>query len=377
MPHKEDSHGGREFTPDQYPRFPDGFPTVELETISLAKLLVHQDAAEQERVFEICKGRGFFYLDLIGCEAGDTIVKGADQLAAVAEDIFKLPLEEKLIYRWQGGGGSLDGYKIAGGTAADKTGTTRDTAEFFNVGKNEMILPTDQMKKKWPDLVHVHKPLFKDYIVTAHGIGMFILGLLANKLGVDPAEFNIRHRMEEQSGDHIRLTRGPPRDKEELPEIQTPSHTDFGTVARYSITILMNWLGGLQVWSESARKAQLLNHEPDVPGEWLWVRPKKGCARLLINVTDLVLEVVNLGDAAVKFTNGLLCAGRHRVIPAPGAQGKYPRYSVVYFVRPEDKCIMKQLRGPGIPDGPEEERPINAGDWISQQAAGLGARFDN
>lgn len=40
----------------------------------------------------------------------------------------------------------------------------------------------------------------------------------------------------------------------------------------------MNWLGGLQVWSESSRTAQLLNHEPDVPGEWLWVKPKKGCA---------------------------------------------------------------------------------------------------
>lgn len=46
----------------------------------------------------------------------------------------------------------------------------------------------------------------------------------------------------------------------------------------HRITILMNWLGGLQVWSESSRRAELLNHEPDVPGEWLWVKPKKGCA---------------------------------------------------------------------------------------------------
>lgn len=38
----------------------------------------------------------------------------------------------------------------------------------------------------------------------------------------------------------------------------------------------MNWLGGLQVWSESARKIGAL--EPDVPGEWLWVKPKRGCA---------------------------------------------------------------------------------------------------
>lgn len=59
----------------------------------------------------------------------------------------------------------------------------------------------------------------------------------------------------------------------------------------------MNWLGGLQVWSESARRAGPL--EPDSEGEWLWVKPKKGCA------------IVNLGDAMVRFTNGALCSGRY------------------------------------------------------------------
>ncbi|KAI0164620.1 Clavaminate synthase-like protein [Xylariaceae sp. FL1272] len=356
MPHKVDSLGSKEFTPDQYPSFPEGFPTVELETISLTKLLVDRDPAEEDRVFGICKGRGFFYLDLAGCEVGDTIAKGADQIAAVAEDAFALPLDEKMKYAYhkQGAGGSLDGYKMVGATVTDKDGT-KDTAEFFNITKNEMIVPDDQMQKSWPQLIKVAKPLFSDYMRASHGVGMGIMAIIATKLGLDPEEFASRHRIHEPSGDHVRLTRGPPRDKEELPEIQTPSHTDFGT-----ITVLMNWLGGLQVWSESARKAQLLNHEPDSPGEWLWVKPKKGCA------------IINLGDAAVKFTNGVLCAGRHRVIPAPGVQGKYPRYSVVYFVRPENACIMKQLRSPQIPEGPEEERTITAKEWIQTQAGGLG-----
>ena len=121
----------------------------------------------------------------------------------------------------------------------------------------------------------------------------------------------------------------------------------------------MNWLGGLQVWSESARTARASDGEPDVPGQWLWVPPQRGCA------------IINLGDAAVKFTNGVLCAGRHRVVPAPGEQGLWTRYSVVYFVRPEDKCILKQLRGPGIPDGPEEEG-LSAKEWIAQQAKAVG-----
>lgn len=124
----------------------------------------------------------------------------------------------------------------------------------------------------------------------------------------------------------------------------------------------MNWLGGLQVWSESSRSAGPL--EPDTPGHWLWVAPKPGCA------------IVNLGDAAVKFTNGVLCSGRHRVVPAPGEQGMLPRYSVVYFVRPVDKCRLKTLKGSGVPEaGDEEEEGIEAKEWIAQQALGLGTKY--
>lgn len=127
----------------------------------------------------------------------------------------------------------------------------------------------------------------------------------------------------------------------------------------------MNWLGGLQVWSESARAATINDGQPDLPGEWLWVVPKRGCA------------IINLGDAAVKFTNGAFCAGRHRVIPAPGPQGRWPRYSLVYFVRPEDEVIMEALQGPGVPAAPEkevgsEEEKLTAHEWIYRQTAGLG-----
>ncbi|KAI2605614.1 putative oxidoreductase [Hypoxylon sp. NC1633] len=354
MPHKEEDY--TEFTPNLYPPFPDDVPTVKLNTITLSKLL-DGDAVEKIRVFEACVGRGFFYLDLGGCEAGETILQGADQIALTGERVFKLPLAKKMQYKM---GKTLFGYKFAGSTVTDKAGTP-DTAEFFNVSKNDMIVPEDRMCRAWPSEVLDAKPLFDAYVKSAHGVGMTILTILAERLGVDPSEITNRHRIEELSGDHVRITRGPPRHMEEMPEIQTPSHTDFGTV-----TILMNWLGGLQVWSESSRTAQVGNLHPDLPGEWLWVKPKKGCA------------IVNLGDAAVTFSSGILCSGRHRVIPSPGAQGQWPRYSIVYFVRPEDKCPMRQLRGKGIPDGPEEEgEALTATEWIYKQSAALGNRFDN
>ena len=96
MPHKEEY---TEFTPKDYPPFPEGpdFPCVHLETISLQKLIDH-DSTEEDRVFEACKGRGFFYLDLAGPEAGETILKGSEDIARVGEDFMALPTEEKMKY---------------------------------------------------------------------------------------------------------------------------------------------------------------------------------------------------------------------------------------------------------------------------------------
>lgn len=354
MPHKEEEKS--EFTPNLYPPFPEDVPTVELQTITLSKLL-EGDVVEKDRVFKQCVGRGFFYLALDGCETGETILRGADQIALTGERVFKLPLEEKMQYKMVK---TLFGYKFAGATKTDKSGTP-DTAEFFNVGKNDMIVPDDRMTRPWPSAILDAKPLFDAYMKSAHSVGMTVLAIIADKLGIDFSEFANRHRIEEPSGDHVRITRGPPRATEEMPEIQTPSHTDFGT-----ITILMNWLGGLQVWSESSRKAQLGGLEPDVPGEWLWVKPKRGCA------------IINLGDAAVRFTNGVVCSGRHRVIPSPGAQGRWPRYSIVYFVRPEDQCLMKSLKGKGIPESQDnEDEGLTATEWIYRKSAALGNQFDN
>lgn len=40
--------------------------------------------------------------------------------------------------------------------------------------------------------------------------------------------------------------------------------------------------------------------------------------------------IINLGDAMVMFSNGLLKSGKHRVVPAPGEQVHVDRCRVVY-----------------------------------------------
>lgn len=266
-------------------------------------------------------------------------------------------------------------FKAVGATKTDAKGTP-DTAGFFNIAKDAILENTD----RWPlpDVVVAQKPLLARYMRNAHATGLKILSILAHKLGLDRNALAGFHRITEESGDHVRMTHGPPRKSADLPEIQTPGHTDFGT-----ITILFNWLGGLQVWSDPARGGSFENIlDPDSTaattaegsggGEtprWLWVRPPPPNH-----------AIVNLGDAAVKWTGGVLCSGRHRVVPAPGEQGKFDRYSVVYFVRPEDKAVLKRLEAPGIPKikpGEEEEEEINAKEWIIKQARGLGQVIPN
>ncbi|KAH9828441.1 putative iron ascorbate-dependent oxidoreductase family protein, partial [Teratosphaeria destructans] len=179
MPHKEDF---TEFTPDRYPPFPTDLPTVTLDTLSL-RLLERQDPTEQARAVHAFKTRGFVYLDLAGTDHGATLLTGATHIAQAAERTFRLPLAEKLAYK--PGPRDLFGFKSQGATNADKSGTP-DTAEFFNVSKDDMLAPSP--RRPWPQHILDDLPLFRAYILAAHATGLLILDLLARHLGIDPAE---------------------------------------------------------------------------------------------------------------------------------------------------------------------------------------------
>jgi len=150
------------------------------------------------------------------------------------------------------------------------------------------------------------------------------------------------HRISERSGDHVRFnqTAAQPFNEEAA---RQGEHTDFGT-----LTILFNWLGGLQI------------RLPET-GEWVYVKPVPGSA------------VVNLGDALVKFTAGLLRSNVHRVVPCPGPQAGLTRNSLVYFSRPEDAVVLRRLKG-GLIDAqpqPEQSEPeMTSQEWILRRSVG-------
>jgi isopenicillin N synthase-like dioxygenase len=186
----------------------------------------------------------------------------------------------------------------------------------------------------------------------AHVLVSFILTHLNTHLRLPPGTLTDLHRQTAVSGDQVRLIKAPPQAPSDL-RTALGKHTDFG-----SLTILFNKLGGLQILPPPS-----LTPAGEKP-EWTFVKPLPGHC------------IVNLGDAMVKFTNGLLRSNIHRVVSPPGEQAKETRYSLVYFARPEDEVVLRRLEGsdviPPLKEGHGEDG-MNSKEWIKLQAMRLQA----
>lgn len=199
-----------------------------------------------------------------------------------------------------------------------------------------------------PQILHSHSSLLKRYMIHAHTLVRCILSQLDTHLHLPPGTLESLHRQNAISGDHVRFVKSPPQPPSDL-RTALGKHTDYG-----SITILFNRVGGLQILPPPALVPA--GQEP----QWTYVKPLNGHC------------IVNLGDAMVKFTNGLLRSNIHRVVSPPGEQAKATRYSLVYFSRPEDDVVLKRLESDAIPrkEG-QEEKEMSSKEWILLQAMRL------
>lgn len=333
-------------TPKVLPPFPTYIPQAPIRCVSLESLLERDPVAESD-VWDACRSYGFFYLDCTTCGLGRSIVEMANELEALSHKAFRIPLEQKQEvasskYR------SLFGYKAAGIVAQHDPHKRRDRGEFWNLSKDD-ILGQHENPVPYPDIFQEARPMLTAYIEKAHSLGMLILDLLARRLGIEPEQLISKHKLQCKSGDHLRLAFGPGDPEaanteltrnEPDTKINTFAHTDFG-----SITLLFNWMGGLQIENPGTQ-------------EWEWVLPIAGC------------PILNLGDAMVEFSGGQVSSGKHRVVAAPGEQAAYNRYSVVYFVRPEDDVILEDMT-PGAVRKPDSER-WKASQWIDRRSIEFG-----
>jgi isopenicillin N synthase-like dioxygenase len=340
------------------PAFPDDIKTAPLVSVSF-KDLENNDSNASTALFKACKELGFFYLDLFGSELGEKIVGESEKLNTLQKEFFELPNEVKDVYgrphlhpfyayRYS----ELDvkdgnGVPLRGENYNVSTASSHRTTNLVPFHTNTSQLRKDDVlgnceRLACHPIILDHQDLFASYIKHCRAAVDVLLEHLNTHLQLPPGTLANLHRIHERSGDHVRFVQAPPFPFSAA-QAQRVEHTDFG-----SITILFNWLGGLQI------------RLPD-SDEWVYVRPVPGSC------------VVNLGDAMVKFTAGLLRSNIHRVVPPVGEQAGEKRNSLVFFSRPEDSVVLKRLEGGIIDSQPvieSGEPEMSAHEWIMAKGTG-------
>ncbi|KAF9773231.1 hypothetical protein IL306_009005 [Fusarium sp. DS 682] len=327
---------------NSFPRFPDDVPTVPIARISYSKLIQY-DENEMKKLLKASQSDGFFYLDLTDYLTGRALLSDTEDVLAISKQALNITSDKKMACLAERGK-EMFGYKPAGAVKKTDIDSRPDTTEFFNVSKDHLLGNTQT--RKYPVEITDHWAELGKFAQDCHSLGLFVLRILAEQLNLPPDEFVKRNNISSLSGDHIRMTKMAASEPHQGNTIGLASHTDFG-----SITVLFNWVGGLQIQS----------HDPAKQGEWAFVKPLPGHA------------IINLGDAMVKFSNGRLKSGKHRVVPVPGPQDRLDRYSLVYFVRPADDVLMepveKYRNEPVVPVGGKvgEEKVYTAGEWLAHR----------
>ncbi|KAG2128240.1 hypothetical protein DEU56DRAFT_872694 [Suillus clintonianus] len=283
-----------------FPPFPDDVRTHPLLIIDY-ELIKAGDVEEVNRLWEAATTIGFWYLKNHGAdqEVSDMFDMGAEAMA--------LPLEERLKFE-QGDTGQSFGYKKVGANAIDATGTL-DAVQFLNVSKDDALAYPQVVHRTYPSTVNARmKNTIAPFIRKGLEVTCVVFNIFNDRLGLPKGTLERLGDVEEHSCSETRSIHSLPTERAII-----GAHTDSG-----SLTFLYNRLGGLQVL-------------PPGHNEWSYIRPIPGHA------------ICNIGDALSLFSGGILQSNIHRVVPPPGAQAEYERWSLAFFTRPGNSKVLRAL----------------------------------
>ena len=182
------------------PSFPDDVPTADIYFVDFDKL----DAGDEEearKMFDACRGYGFFYLSNTHIDF--------NFMFDVANETFQLPLDEKMKYE-MGNTGRYFGYKMSGSNYVDDKGTP-DKSEFYNVSKDD-VMRVGQYKENplpHPETIKRRRGELEEFMAQSHRVILVILRVLGEQLGLAPDILPNLHKLEQGSGDQARVTHAP------------------------------------------------------------------------------------------------------------------------------------------------------------------------
>lgn len=298
------------------PPWPSDIPTLELPRVSLYRLRA-RDTDEEAHVFQSCRQLGFFLLDLSDDDVGTDLMAHIAKVLHLTRAFYAQADDAKLAYAVDPPERLL-GYKKLGYTTLSDG--VRDRCEVFSLGQDELKDPDANI----PSQVRDHADVFDSYIQSSQIIIQTICRILDSGFQLPEGSFWAKYCPDQESFTMFRLIRLPPCNTEEDKRASMVTHTDFGT-----ITLLVNILGGLQVLEPGQK---------DINQNWKYIKPEAKCL------------IVNMGDAMVEWSGGVLRSNLHRVSYAPGDQSQHARYSIAYLRRPAKEADMKRLRGGLVPD---------------------------
>jgi isopenicillin N synthase-like dioxygenase len=275
-------------------------PTIDYE------LLLSGNPLEKQKLWEAATTLGFWYLKNHGA---DSLIKS---MFDIGKETLKLDFEEKMKF-WQGDSGGSFGYKAAGATYVDLKGS-KDVAEFINIAKDDALAFPMVQHQKYPDTINTHmETVVKPFVSGCVEVTQTLIEVFNEFLDLPTGTLGRLHSTEVPSISEARCIKVPVISQTDEDKIALGAHTDFG-----SLSFLINEIGGLQVL-------------PRGDTVWKYVVPRQGHA------------ICNIGDALNLLSGGILKSCVHRVVPPPGSQSKYERWSLVYFSRPGNSTVLNAL----------------------------------
>jgi isopenicillin N synthase-like dioxygenase len=249
--------------------------------------------------------------------------------------LFALPDTAKQRYVLENGGGQR-GYTPFGREIA-KGAQRPDLKEFWHVGREDGATP-DMPANIWPDEMPGFRETMLALFAAFDAVGAQILSAVASGLGLTPDWFAPAI---DRGNSILRLLHYPPV-ADGATGVRAGAHEDINL-----ITLLLG-----------AEEAGLELRMAD--GHWHAISPPPGAL------------AINVGDMLQRLTNHRLPSTSHRVVNPAGLASARSRYAMPYFLHFNSDFLIEPL--PQCVDAalPPRDRPITAGDYLSERLAEIG-----